>query len=89
MIIVTLDLSKPGDEVVASLEKWLMKSASYVQDYYNNLGENDASFKIRNNTVNYLKQARITRGKGANLTEPMDEFQSSPPAPEDGLINNL
>jgi len=88
MIIVTLDLTKPGEEVVASLEKWLMKSASYVQDYYKNLGENDASSKIRNNTVNYLKHARVTRGRGANLTEPMEEFQSQPASPEDEL-NNL
>ena len=76
--------------MVASLEKWLMKAASYIKDYYNNLGENDHSQKIRSNTVNYLKQARITRGKGTNLTDPVDE-DANPvdQSTSEGSTNNI
>lgn len=37
------------------------------------VGDNDSSKKIRSNTVNYLKQARISRGMGENLTDPIEE----------------
>ena len=40
------------------------------------LGGNDASKKIRSNTVNYLKQAKLSKGMGENLTDPIEEYFS-------------
>jgi hypothetical protein len=77
MFIITLDMSRSPESILASLNKWFMKTASYISDYYykglEKEGKNFSEIqKIRSNTLNYVKNARITRGNGENLTDDLD-----------------
>lgn len=64
VFVITVDLSKP-QKCVESLRKWLYKAAAYLKLHFNIIPHESAS--IQKSTVNYLKNARLSKGMGEDL----------------------
>lgn len=83
LFVICVDLDKP-ESCVDSLNKWLYKAAAYFKKYFAEFPEHAEERK--KHAVNYVKNARESKGLGENLCEDQIDLMSmasSDPADEE------
>ena len=73
VFILCVDLEKP-ESCVASLNKWLIKTAAYTKKYFEEFPQKAEQRK--NYAINYLKNARESKGIGEHLTHTYDTYDT-------------
>lgn len=65
MVMIALDLSKPGD-CVAALKNWLPRISRYIRSYHESI-DSQQSKAIKAALSEYLSTARLNKGEVVNL----------------------